>query len=117
MPPPPFAAFRSGSSYIGGGHAGLEDLGSLTPALFCIFFLFFSISMLLFGAALTDVSIGAIASATAQADSVKNRIVDLIMRRSWGDCSNPMLTPRGGTLRHDKRHGGNRAGLRFSRRF
>jgi hypothetical protein len=44
--------------------------------------LFFWISALLFGAALTDVSIGTIASATAQADSVKNRIADLIMRRS-----------------------------------
>jgi hypothetical protein len=85
--------------------------------LFWIFFLFFSISALLFGAALTDVSIGAIASATAQANSVKNRIADLIMRRSCGDCSNPMLMPRGGTLRHYKRYSGNRSGLRLSRRF
>ena len=50
--------------------------------LFWLFFLFFSISALLFGAALTDVGIGAIASAAAQADSVKSRIADLIMRRS-----------------------------------
>jgi hypothetical protein len=80
--PPPTAAFRSGSSYIGGGHARLEDLGSLAAVLFWIFFLFFSISALVFGAALTDVSIGAIPSATAQADSARNRIADLIMRRS-----------------------------------
>jgi hypothetical protein len=116
IPPPP-AGFRSGSTFIGGGHAEPEDLGSLTPVLFWILFLFFSISALLFGAALTDVCIGVIASATEQANSVKNRIADLIMRRSCGDCSNPMLMPCGGTLRHYKRYSGNRSGLRLSRRF
>src|SRR6516165_3933527 len=73
MPPPP-EAFRSGSSFIGGGHAGLEELGSLTPGLFWIF-LFFSISTLLLVPALDGMP------------SVKSWITDLLMRVSQGNCA------------------------------
>src|SRR6516165_11418174 len=37
IPPPP-EAFRSGSSFICGGHEGPKDLGSLTPGLFWFLF-------------------------------------------------------------------------------
>jgi ABC-type uncharacterized transport system permease subunit len=60
----------------------LEDLGSLTPRLFWIFFLFFSISLPPFVAALAGVTTGTITSAVAHMASVKSLIADLLMRLS-----------------------------------
>jgi hypothetical protein len=52
------------------------------PVPFWVFFLFFSISPLLFAAALTGVTIGIATKAATQTDSVKSRIADLITRFS-----------------------------------
>jgi hypothetical protein len=68
---------------IGGGHARLEDLGSPMPGPFWIFFLFFPVSSLLFGAALADATMGTTTSAVAHMASVKSRIANLLMRLSW----------------------------------
>ena len=51
------------------------------PGLFCVFFLFFSISLLLLAAALTAI-VGTATSAAAQIDSVKSWIADLVTRFS-----------------------------------
>jgi hypothetical protein len=81
IPPPP-EAFRSGSSFICGGHEGPKDLGSLTPGLF--WFLFFSVSPLLLVAALAGVTMGT---------TTGSRITDLLMPVSRGDWCKPMLMP------------------------
>jgi len=60
----------------------LEDLGSPTPRLLWIFFLFFSISPLPFVAALAGVTVGTTTSAVAHMTNVKSPIADLLMRLS-----------------------------------
>ena len=57
------------------------DLGSLEPGLVWIVFLPFS-SSLPFVAALEDVTMGTVASATAYMANVKNRVADFLMRLS-----------------------------------
>jgi hypothetical protein len=88
MPPAP-PAFRSGSSFIRGGHVSQStarkqvalarsvDLRSLELGLVWTF-LAFSLS-LSFVAALADVTMGTVTSAAAYMANVKNRIADFLM--------------------------------------
>ena len=94
MPPPPPAFLRSKSSYIGGGHAGLADLGSLTLGPFWILFLLFSISTLPLAAALAGVNTE-IPTSAAQTVSAKSRMADFPMHLSQGDRSKPSFLTYG----------------------
>src|SRR3569832_167747 len=97
MPPAPPAFLRSKSSYIGGGHAGPPDLGSLALDPFWILFRLFSISTPPPAAALAGVNTE-IATSAAQTESAKSRIADLPKHLSQGGQSK-LSFPRYGTVR------------------
>ena len=92
MPPAP-PAFRSGSSFIRGGHVAQSmarkqvalarsvDLGSLKLGLAWIF-LAFSLS-LSFVAALASVTMGTVTSAAVYMANVKNRVAEFLMCLSY----------------------------------